>query len=220
MAQLLKHYFFNRDTKTYSVDNKFGLMVPDIKGLEIIHNITDENDIPCCLSTCPEYFEYSSTVSAERLQELESDPNITIISSDVSAEDETSYDVVYQEAYNLEETEGLSIIAQQEWDTIVDAYDARQLQKRLEVLRSVRDEILSSSDWVVVKSLEKGSVLSTSFKDWRQSLRDLPSEEIFPSELPPVHSEVGGDAKVLSAYVRWNEVTSIPMINDPITTAE
>lgn len=221
MAQLLKHYFINRETNTFALNTKFGLMVPDIKGLTIVHQLTDDNDIPYCLSTCPEYFEYSENVSGERLQELQNDTNVTVVSSsEVSVDGETLHSVVYQRAYVLEQTEGLSVITQQEWDTEVSTYDAKQLQKRIEVLRSVRDEILSSSDWVVVKSSETGVALSTEFKDWRQSLRDLPSQQVFPSELPAIHSDVQNDVKVLGAYGRWGEVTSIPMINDPITPAE
>jgi hypothetical protein len=221
MAQLLKHYFINRETNTFALNTKFGLMLPDIKGLEIVHQIEDENDIPYCLSTCPEYFEYSETISGERLQELQNDTNVTVVSSsEVSVDGETLHSVVYQRAYVLEQTEGLSVITQEEWDTEVSTYDAKQLQKRIEVLRSIRDEILSSSDWVVVKSTETGVALSTEFKDWRQSLRDLPSQQVFPSELPSIHSDVQNDASVLGAYGRWSEVTSIPMINDPIVSVE
>lgn len=219
MAQLIKHYFINRETKTYAVDTKFGLMLPDIKGLDIVHRLTDENDIPYCLSTCPEYFEYTTTVSQEVLQELQGNPNITVVSSsEVSVEGETLYNVVYQEAYTLDQTEGLWVITQQEWDSELSVYDARQVQKRIEVLRSIRDQILSASDWVVVKSSETGIALSDSFKAWRQSLRDLPSQVDFPSELPAIDVEVENDPNVLSAYARWGEVTSIPMINDPTQT--
>jgi hypothetical protein len=221
MAQLIKHYFINRETKAYAVDTKFGLMLPDIKGLDIIHRLTDENDIPYCLSTCPEYFEYTTTVSQEVLQELQSNPNITVVSSsEVSVEGETLYNVTYQEAYTLDQTEGLSVISQEVWDGEVFVYDVRQTEKRIEVLRSIRDEILSASDWVVVKSSETGISLSDSFKVWRQSLRDLPSQDQvdFPSELPPIAVEVENDANVLGAYGRWGEVTSIHMINDPTQT--
>lgn len=221
MSQLIKHYFINRETQTYALNTKFGLMLPDIKGLDIIHRLTDENDIPYCLSTCPEYFEYETTVSQEVLQELESNPNITVVSSsEVSAENETLYNVVYKEAYILEETEGLWVITQTDWDNEINSYDARQTQKRIPVLRSVRDEILSSSDWVVIKAKETGEYLSAGFKDWRQSLRDLPEQQVFPSELPTIPVEVQNDSKVLSAYGRWGEVTSIPMINDPTATNE
>jgi hypothetical protein len=233
MAQLLKHYFINRETNSFALNTKFGLMLPDIKGLEIIHRLTDESDIPYCLSTCTEYFEYSETVSGERLQELQNDTNVTVVSSsEVSVNGETLHSVVYQRAYVLEQTEGLSVITQQEWDAEVSTYDAKQLEKRIVILRSIRDEILSSSDWVVVKSTETGVALSTEFKDWRQSLRDLPDLENFPVELPTIPEEVipedpdpstpklpteiQNDSKVLSAYKRWNEVTSIPMINDPV----
>ncbi len=218
MSQLIKHYFINRETKAIAMDTKFGLMLPDIKQLNIIHNLTDQNDIPYCLSSCPEYFEYDTTVLEERLQELQNNPNITVVSSEVSTEEETLYNVVYREAYILAESEGLRVITQQEFDAEIVSYDARQTQKRIQVLRTIRDEILSASDWVVVKSKETGEYLSAGFKDWRQSLRDLPGQQVFPAQLPEIPAEVQNDSKVLSAYKRWNEVTSIPMINDPTET--
>jgi hypothetical protein len=232
MSQLLKHYFINRDTGNWATDTRFGLMMPNIKELEIQYQLTTENDIPFCLSTCPEFFEYSVTISEDRLLELEEDLNITIISSterqiEVSDRDldtneevriETVYDVVYTELYILEETEGegLKIITQEEWDNEIALYDERQQEKRYDVIRLIRNEILLVTDWIVIKAIEQGITLDEEFRDWRQSLRDLPDGEEFPTEFPPLPSNVENDERVLELYARWNEVTSIPMINDPL----
>jgi hypothetical protein len=232
MSQLLKHYFINRDTGNWATDTRFGLMMPKIKELEIQYQLTTENDIPFCLSTCPEFFEYSVTVSAEQLTELEDNSNITIVSSterqvevsdrnlDITEEvrTETVYDVVYTELYILEETEGegLKIITQEEWNNEISLYDERKQEKRYDVIRLIRNEILLVTDWIVIKSIEQNINLDEDFTDWRQSLRDLPDGEEFPTEFPPLPSIVENDEKILNLYARWSEVTSIPMINDTL----
>jgi hypothetical protein len=236
MSQLLKHYFINRDTGNWATDTRFGLMMPSIKGLEIQYQLTTKNDVPFCLSTCPEFFEYSVTVSAEQLTELENNSNITIVSSterqvEVSDRDldtdeevriETVYDVVYTELYILEETEGegLKIINQEEWDNEIALYDERQQQKRYDIIKSVCTEILSLTDWIVIRATEQGTILSEEFKTWRQSLRDLPDGEEFPTGFPPLPSIVENEERILNLYARWSEVASIPMINDPLPQQE
>lgn len=45
-------------------------------------------------------------------------------------------------------------------------------------LRSIRDQALSESDWVVVKSIEKQEPIPQEWKEYRQKLRDLPETEI------------------------------------------
>ena len=214
MSQLLKHYWLNRDTGAWATDTRFGLMMPRISGLEVVYNLSDANDIPFMLSTCPEYFEHTVTTSAEGLTDLQNRPGITVVSSTETTDG--SFDVVYQEAYVLEESNGLQVLTQQEWDAEVVAYDARQEQKRFNLLRPVRDEILAITDWIVIKSKEQGSYLSTEFKEWRQALRDLPTQTPFPSGFPTLPAIVETDEKVLALYARWNEIRQIPMINDPL----
>lgn len=243
MSQLLKHYWLNRDTGAWATDTRFGLMMPSISGLEVVYNLSDANDIPFMLSTCPEYFEHTVTTSAEGLADLQNRPGITVISSterqvqvertrnedgtfvgddpstpntDEAWITETVYDVVYQEAHILEESDGLQILTQQEWDAEIVAYDARQEQKRFNLLRPVRDEILAVTDWIVIKAKEQGTNLSTEFKNWRQALRDLPTQTPFPSGFPTLPAIVETDEKVLALYARWNEIRQIPMINDPL----
>jgi len=40
-------------------------------------------------------------------------------------------------------------------------------------LRARRNRLLASSDWEVIMAKEKGTNLSTAFKDYRQALRDI-----------------------------------------------
>lgn len=228
MSQLLKHYWINRDTGLYALTPANGYMLPYIKGLNLIHQLSDENDMQFCLSTCPEYFEYSVTISSEQLTYYQNNPNYTIISSverevEVSTSslgistttDETTtaivYDIVYQEAYDLALTDGIWIITQQEWNNEIVAYNARQEQKKYNVIRPIRNQILLATDWIVIKAKEQGTDLSSEFKDWRHALRDLPSSQTFPTGFPPLPSNIN-DSKILELYNRWSEVENIPTI--------
>ncbi len=225
MSQLIKHYFINRETGGWATDTRFGLMMPNLKGLEIQHQLTTENDVPYCLSYVPEYFEYTVTVSAEGLQDLQNTAGITVVSStEIPAPEPTeedpnpqpSYEVVYRQDNVLETSEGLQVLTQQQWDDEIAAYDARQEQKRYNILRPIRDELLFVTDWIVIKAKEQGTNLTAEFKTWRQALRDLPDQTPFPTGFPTLPSNVENDPKVLALYARWSEVTSIPMINDPL----
>jgi hypothetical protein len=226
MSQLIKHYFINRDTGGWATDTRFGLMMPNLKGLEIQYRLFTQNEVPYCLSYVPEYFEYTVTTSAEGLQDLQNTAGITVVSStEIPAPEPTeenpdpsvSYEVVYHQDNVLETSEGLQVFTQQQWDDEIAAYDTRQEQKRYNVLRPIRDEILFVTDWIVIKAKETGGTLSAGFKTWRQELRDLPEQSPFPTGFPTLASNVDNDSKVLALYARWNEVTSIPMINDPLS---
>jgi len=229
MSQLIKHYFINRDNGKWAIDTKYGLTLPNIKGLQIVHQLEDNNGIPYCLSTCPEYFEYSKTVSAEGLEEYQNDSNITIVSSTerqeeftdfagVSEEPQTIivYDVVYQESYNLTPEEGLWIITQDQWDVEISNYDSKQQDKRYDILRADRDKMLSHTDWIVTKAKETGTNLTAEFKTWRQSLRQLPNNDQFPTAYPTLPSSLESDSHLQELYSNFNAVRSIPMINDPL----
>ena len=207
-------------------------MMPNIKGLEVKYNLFTEDNIQYCLSTVPDYFEYEIPVSQEQLTEYQNNSNIIVVSSTErqvevpnrpgleSTEEtrtETVYDVVYRESYIIQETEdkGLKIITQQEWDTEIEEFDNRQQEKRYDILRELRDRILEITDWIAIKSLEQES-LSTEFKTWRQTLRDLPNSVTFPTEFPTLPTELENHTEIQELYSRFNEVRSIQMINDPL----
>ena len=118
----------------------------------------------------------------------------------------------------INEVEGLSVLTQAEWDAEIAAYDARQEGKRWNSVRKYRDELLAQTDWIVIKAQEQGTNLSTAFKDWRQSLRDLPEAAIFPIALPEAPEGVSVDQATYDAYVA--ELREVNMINDPLPAAE
>lgn len=49
--------------------------------------------------------------------------------------------------------------------------------------RNERDNLLAQSDWIVVKSYEKGIPVPQDWVEYRQKLRDLPSQPNFPYEI-------------------------------------
>jgi len=118
----------------------------------------------------------------------------------------------------IQEVEGLKILTQAEWDAEITAYDVRQEEKRWGFIRKYRDQLLTQTDWIVIKAKEQGTNLSDEFKTWRQSLRDLPNAVTFPLELPVAPEGVTVDQATYDAYIE--ELRSIPMINDPLPPVE
>ena len=67
--------------------------------------------------------------------------------------------------------------------------DARQSQavsdrptEKLAKIRTIRNQLLQDTDWKVTMAKEKGTTLTSSFKTWRQGLRDIPSTYTTESE--------------------------------------
>jgi len=50
-----------------------------------------------------------------------------------------------------------------------------EAEEPVRLLRVERDKRLAATDWKVVKAKETGTNLSAAFKEYRQTLRDLPS---------------------------------------------
>ena len=65
-----------------------------------------------------------------------------------------------------------------EWNQAIADMPAKKLVQ----VRKIRDRILNESDWKVTSAKEQGTNLSTSFKNWRQGLRDIPSTYTTESE--------------------------------------
>ena len=67
--------------------------------------------------------------------------------------------------------------------------DARQSKavsdkpiEQLAEIRKIRNQKLLETDWKVTSAKEQGTNLSTSFKNWRQGLRDIPTTYTTESE--------------------------------------
>jgi hypothetical protein len=227
MSQLIKHFLMDRDSGEWIKGQIRGYVFPRLTNLEVVHRLTDDNGNHICLSRVPEYFEYSKTVTPAVLAEYQSDSNITVVSSterqveepilDEETEETTTvtvHDVTYRETNTIVESDGLTILTQEQWDTEISNYDARQTEKRYGEIRIVRDEVLKETDWIVTKTIEDGSVLSDEFKNWRQSLRDLPSVGITTDVFPTSPSSVEVDASITKDYSQ--KLRSIVLINDTL----
>ena len=231
MSQLIKHFLMDRDSGEWIRGDIRGYVFPKLKNLEVVHRLTDENGDHICLSRVPEYFEYSKTVTPSVLTEYQNDSNITVVSSTERQVEEpilgeetgeptdetttvTLHDVTYRETYTIVVNDGLKILTQEEWDTEISNYDARQTEKRYDEIRIIRDEVLKETDWIVTKTTEDGSVLTDEFKNWRTTLRDLPSVGITTDVFPASPSSVEVDTNITKDYSQ--KLRSIVLINDTL----
>jgi len=231
MSQLIKHFLVDRDTGEWIKGKIRGYVFPKLKGLEIVYRLTDVNGDHICLSKVPEYFEYSKTVTPSVLTEYQNDSNITVVSSTEKQVEEpilneetgeptgetttvTLHDVTYRETYTIVVNDGLKILTQEEWDTEISNYDARQTEKRYGEIRIIRDEVLKETDWIVTKTIEDGNVLTDELKNWRQSLRDLPSVGITTDVFPTSPTSIEVDASITKDYSQ--KLRSIVLINDTL----
>lgn len=225
MSQLIKHFLVDRDTGEWIKGQIRGYVFPKLKGLEIVYRLTDVNGDHICLSKVPEYFEYSKTVTPAVLAEYQSDSNITVVSSTERQFEETEeetgetttvtvHDVTYRETNTIVENDGLTILTQEQWNTEISNYDTRQTEKRYGEIRIVRDEVLKDTDWIVIRTTENGGALSDEFKNWRQSLRDLPSVGITTDTFPATPNSIQVDTNITKDYSQ--KLRSIVLINDTL----
>ena len=61
-------------------------------------------------------------------------------------------------------------------------WNSKSGERKLSLIRQFRDEKLIATDWKVTSAKEQGTNLSTSFKNWRQGLRDIPTTYTTESE--------------------------------------
>ena len=58
----------------------------------------------------------------------------------------------------------------------------QSLNRKLLQIKEIRLQKLEETDWKVTSAKEQGTNLSTSFKNWRQGLRDIPTTYTTESE--------------------------------------
>ena len=71
---------------------------------------------------------------------------------------------------------------QKAYDDQMAIFDAEKPARKLSQIRRIRNEKLNETDWKVTSAKEQGTNLSTSFKNWRQGLRDIPTTYTSESE--------------------------------------
>ena len=62
------------------------------------------------------------------------------------------------------------------------AWENESGNRKLAEIRLIRNKKLNDTDWQVTSAKEQGTNLSTSFKNWRQGLRDIPTTYTTESE--------------------------------------
>jgi len=63
--------------------------------------------------------------------------------------------------------------------------------------RTQRDQLLSATDWLIIRATETGEPVPAEWVAYRQALRDVPQQSGFPENIDwPVHPE---DASILNA---------------------
>ena len=63
------------------------------------------------------------------------------------------------------------------------AYTARKNEEAATAVRSERDKLLASCDWMAVRAFEAGSAVSTEWATYRQALRDVTAQAGFPNTI-------------------------------------
>jgi len=71
---------------------------------------------------------------------------------------------------------------QAQYDKDLADWNSKSADRKLNKIRWYRNKKLLETDWKVTSAKEQGSNLSTSFKNFRQALRDIPSTYTTESE--------------------------------------
>ena len=84
----------------------------------------------------------------------------------------------------------------------ITAWENKSSERKLAEIRKNRNQKLSESDWQVTSAKEQGTNLSTSFKNWRQGLRDIPQTYTTESEYDEL---LARDEKGNLTHSVWSE---------------
>ena len=86
--------------------------------------------------------------------------------------------------YKLENNKRIQFTEEEEaeFDALETTWNNASASRKLAEVRAVRNTKLNETDWKVTSAKEQGTNLSTSFKNWRQGLRDIPSTYTTESE--------------------------------------
>ena len=78
----------------------------------------------------------------------------------------------------------VEVSAEEEKEILADREQSKKERPNnlLREIRMLRNQKLEETDWKVTSAKEQGTNLSTSFKNWRQGLRDIPSTYTTESE--------------------------------------
>lgn len=80
------------------------------------------------------------------------------------------------------EAESIDAVAGKVYDPEIDSF-VPDIEEKARAAREERDQKLSSSDWLVLRSQETGEPVPTQWREYRQALRDLPEQSGFPFDI-------------------------------------
>jgi len=66
---------------------------------------------------------------------------------------------------------------------MTDAEASERDDKEANIVRSRRDGLLQETDWIVIKSYERGQNIPAEWELYRQALRDITEQAGFPYEV-------------------------------------
>jgi hypothetical protein len=168
---LLKHYWVDRSNlNVFALSQSqyntplFGTVAPSIPGLEIVHRLFDENDIPFCLSTCPDESQVTETEGLWILTQEEWDAEIA---SYDARQEVKRFDIVrtYRDKA-LQETDWLVIKAKEtETELSVDFKNWRQ---------ALRDLPEVSPFPITIPTPPEGVSVSFTDEEYQGALRTVP----------------------------------------------
>jgi len=61
-----------------------------------------------------------------------------------------------------------------------EAWIANDLKERKTEVRTIRDDLLTKSDWVTIRSIDINTPVEPEWLEYRQALRDIPLQEGYP----------------------------------------
>ena len=85
--------------------------------------------------------------------------------------------------------EGTPVQSNGVWTQVWDITDASadeievRTQEKAQSVRSERDHMLQQTDWIVIKSYERGENIPAQWELYRQALRDITAQAGFPYEV-------------------------------------
>tara|TARA_R100001443_G_scaffold104975_1_gene113864 strand:- start:1337 stop:1657 length:321 start_codon:yes stop_codon:yes gene_type:complete len=94
------------------------------------------------------------------------------------------------------------LTAEEEAEIVAKNTEEKRIANKLDDIREMRKVLLDNSDWKVTMAKEQGTNLSTSFKNWRQGLRDIPSTYTTESELDEI---LARDSEGNLTHSVWSE---------------
>lgn len=92
---------------------------------------------------------------------------------------------LYEKAIEAAPQKASDGVWEQVWQvvTMTDAEASERDDKEANIVRSRRDGLLQETDWIVIKSYERGQNIPAEWELYRQALRDITAQAGFPYEV-------------------------------------